>query len=129
MLASSLQMIVFFGTNFQGMASLCSVKIENFSCMHICQQFDSNKTGVGICCTVLNQIYCVTRSLFFICMHNFFVNSFNILIIFCDGFQVVTFWEGEIVDTKNYTFYTDKWEATYFSLLFWSIRSEMNYLL
>ncbi|TXG58649.1 hypothetical protein EZV62_016478 [Acer yangbiense] len=26
---------------------------------------------------------------------------------------VVTFWEGEIVDTKNYTFFTDKWEATY----------------
>ncbi|KAI9153438.1 hypothetical protein LWI28_011428 [Acer negundo] len=25
---------------------------------------------------------------------------------------VVTFWEGEIVDTKNYTFFTDKWEAT-----------------
>ncbi|KAL9256346.1 Glucose-induced degradation protein 4-like protein, partial [Drosera capensis] len=25
---------------------------------------------------------------------------------------VVTFWEGEIVDTKNYTFYTGKWEAT-----------------
>lgn len=27
--------------------------------------------------------------------------------------QVVTFWEGEIVDTKNYTFFTGKWEATY----------------
>ncbi|KAM5560188.1 hypothetical protein ABKV19_021382 [Rosa sericea] len=26
--------------------------------------------------------------------------------------QVVTFWEGEIVDTKNYTFFTEKWEAT-----------------
>jgi hypothetical protein len=26
--------------------------------------------------------------------------------------QVVTFWEGEIVDNKNYTFYTGKWEAT-----------------
>ncbi|KAM5560185.1 hypothetical protein ABKV19_021379 [Rosa sericea] len=25
---------------------------------------------------------------------------------------VVTFWEGEIVDTKNYTFFTEKWEAT-----------------
>jgi len=25
---------------------------------------------------------------------------------------VVTFWEGEIVDTKNYTFHTGKWEAT-----------------
>ncbi|KAH7678136.1 Vacuolar import/degradation protein Vid24 protein [Dioscorea alata] len=25
---------------------------------------------------------------------------------------VVTFWEGEIVDMKNYTFYTGKWEAT-----------------
>ncbi|KAG6427543.1 hypothetical protein SASPL_111789 [Salvia splendens] len=25
---------------------------------------------------------------------------------------VVTFWEGEIVDTKNYTFYTGKWGAT-----------------
>ncbi|KAK9158844.1 hypothetical protein Scep_005418 [Stephania cephalantha] len=25
---------------------------------------------------------------------------------------VVTFWEGEIVDTKNYTFFTGKWEAT-----------------
>ncbi|PNX96582.1 hypothetical protein L195_g019791, partial [Trifolium pratense] len=24
---------------------------------------------------------------------------------------VVTFWEGEIVDTKNYTFFTGKWEA------------------
>ncbi|CAH9131741.1 unnamed protein product [Cuscuta epithymum] len=24
---------------------------------------------------------------------------------------VVTFWEGEIVDTKNYTFFTDKWGA------------------
>lgn len=29
--------------------------------------------------------------------------------------QVVTFWEGEIVDTKNYTFYTGKWEASYVS--------------
>lgn len=27
--------------------------------------------------------------------------------------QVVTFWEGEIVDMKNYTFFTGKWEATY----------------
>lgn len=27
--------------------------------------------------------------------------------------QVVTFWEGEIVDTKNYTFFTGKWGATY----------------
>ncbi|KAM5560190.1 hypothetical protein ABKV19_021384, partial [Rosa sericea] len=26
--------------------------------------------------------------------------------------MVVTFWEGEIVDTKNYTFFTEKWEAT-----------------
>ncbi|XP_028106571.1 glucose-induced degradation protein 4 homolog isoform X1 [Camellia sinensis] len=26
--------------------------------------------------------------------------------------QVVTFWEGEIVDMKNYTFFTGKWEAT-----------------
>lgn len=26
--------------------------------------------------------------------------------------QVVTFWEGEIVDAKNYTFFTGKWEAT-----------------
>ncbi|GMP85515.1 hypothetical protein CsSME_00038634 [Camellia sinensis var. sinensis] len=25
---------------------------------------------------------------------------------------VVTFWEGEIVDMKNYTFFTGKWEAT-----------------
>ncbi|MQL79261.1 hypothetical protein Taro_011690 [Colocasia esculenta] len=25
---------------------------------------------------------------------------------------VVTFWEGEIIDSKNYTFYTGKWEAT-----------------
>ncbi|KAI4319691.1 hypothetical protein MLD38_033262 [Melastoma candidum] len=25
---------------------------------------------------------------------------------------VVTFWEGEIVDNKNYTFFTGKWEAT-----------------
>ncbi|PIA54671.1 hypothetical protein AQUCO_00900914v1 [Aquilegia coerulea] len=25
---------------------------------------------------------------------------------------VVTFWEGEVVDTKNYTFFTGKWEAT-----------------
>ncbi|CAK9178831.1 unnamed protein product, partial [Ilex paraguariensis] len=24
---------------------------------------------------------------------------------------VVTFWEGEIVDTKNHTFFTGKWEA------------------
>ncbi|KAJ0028700.1 hypothetical protein Pint_35384 [Pistacia integerrima] len=32
------------------------------------------------------------------------------LIVFNDV-QVVTFWEGEIVDTKNYTFYTGKWEA------------------
>ncbi|KAB5519911.1 hypothetical protein DKX38_024230 [Salix brachista] len=28
-----------------------------------------------------------------------------------DVCQVVTFWEGEIVDGKNYTFYTGKWEA------------------
>lgn len=27
--------------------------------------------------------------------------------------QVVTFWEGEIVDNKNYTFFTGKWEAMY----------------
>ncbi|WMV52265.1 hypothetical protein MTR67_045650 [Solanum verrucosum] len=26
--------------------------------------------------------------------------------------KVVTFWEGEIVDTKNYTFFTGKWGAT-----------------
>ncbi|KAK4745963.1 hypothetical protein SAY87_012275 [Trapa incisa] len=26
--------------------------------------------------------------------------------------KVITFWEGEIVDTKNYTFFTGKWEAT-----------------
>ncbi|KAK9168372.1 hypothetical protein Syun_000512 [Stephania yunnanensis] len=26
--------------------------------------------------------------------------------------KLVTFWEGEIVDTKNYTFFTGKWEAT-----------------
>ncbi|KAK2419825.1 glucose-induced degradation protein [Trifolium repens] len=26
-------------------------------------------------------------------------------------FLVVTFWEGEIDDTKNYTFFTGKWEA------------------
>ncbi|CAI9287546.1 hypothetical protein Lser_V15G26005 [Lactuca serriola] len=25
---------------------------------------------------------------------------------------VVTFWEGEIVDTKNHTFFTNKWKAT-----------------
>lgn len=25
---------------------------------------------------------------------------------------VVTFWEGEIVDAKNYTFFTGKWEAS-----------------
>lgn len=25
---------------------------------------------------------------------------------------VVTFWEGEIIDNKNYTFYTGKWEAS-----------------
>ncbi|PKU72802.1 glucose-induced degradation protein 4 homolog [Dendrobium catenatum] len=25
---------------------------------------------------------------------------------------VVTFWEGELIDAKNYTFYTGKWEAT-----------------
>nr|POF18230.1 glucose-induced degradation protein 4 like [Quercus suber] len=30
---------------------------------------------------------------------------------------VVTFWEGEIVDTINYTFFTGKWEATYVPLL------------
>ncbi|KAL5226833.1 hypothetical protein ABZP36_015098 [Zizania latifolia] len=26
--------------------------------------------------------------------------------------RVVTFWEGEIVDAKNYTFFTGKWEAS-----------------
>lgn len=36
-----------------------------------------------------------------------FTLSFNGL------YQVVTFWEGEIVDTKNYTFFTGKWEASY----------------
>lgn len=35
--------------------------------------------------------------------------------VFNDLYQVVTFWEGEIVDTKNYTFFTGKWEATYVS--------------
>ncbi|PRQ40519.1 putative vacuolar import/degradation protein Vid24 [Rosa chinensis] len=25
--------------------------------------------------------------------------------------MVITFWEGEIVDTKNYTSFTEKWEA------------------
>lgn len=33
--------------------------------------------------------------------------------IFVVAFQVITFWEGEIVDTKNYTFFTGKWGATY----------------
>ncbi|GLT38944.1 hypothetical protein SLA2020_131590 [Shorea laevis] len=28
------------------------------------------------------------------------------------GRPVVTFWEGEIVDMKNHTFYTGKWHAT-----------------
>lgn len=37
----------------------------------------------------------------------------NHLVVVNDIFQVVTFWEGEIVDTKNYTFYTGKWEAAY----------------
>jgi hypothetical protein len=32
-----------------------------------------------------------------------------------DVCQVVTFWEGEIVDGKNYTFFTGKWEASYVS--------------
>lgn len=27
--------------------------------------------------------------------------------------QVVTFWEGELVDGNNFTFFTRKWEATY----------------
>lgn len=36
----------------------------------------------------------------------------NITFLFND-LQVVTFWEGEIVDTKNYTFFTGKWEAAY----------------
>lgn len=26
--------------------------------------------------------------------------------------QVVTFWEGEIVDNRNYTFYTGQWDAS-----------------
>ncbi|KAF5810258.1 putative vacuolar import/degradation protein Vid24 [Helianthus annuus] len=26
--------------------------------------------------------------------------------------SVVTFWEGEVVDTKNYAFFTNKWKAT-----------------
>lgn len=40
--------------------------------------------------------------------------------------QVVTFWEGEIVDGKNYTFFTGKWEATYVFLLFLEIGSYMD---
>lgn len=39
-----------------------------------------------------------------------FTLSFNGL------YQVVTFWEGEIVDTKNYTFFTGKWEASYVTM-------------
>ncbi|MFS7975828.1 hypothetical protein Hanom_Chr10g00885281 [Helianthus anomalus] len=27
--------------------------------------------------------------------------------------SVVTFWEGEVVDAKNYAFFTNKWKATY----------------
>lgn len=34
------------------------------------------------------------------------------LMFICSSSQVVTFWEGEIVDTKNYTFFTGKWGAT-----------------
>lgn len=33
--------------------------------------------------------------------------------LYLQYYQVVTFWEGEIVDSKNYTFFTGKWEATY----------------
>lgn len=46
------------------------------------------------------------------------VNIQNVLAVMFTLFsydvcQVVTFWEGEIVDGKNYTFYTGKWEALY----------------
>jgi hypothetical protein len=30
----------------------------------------------------------------------------------------VTFWEGEIVDAKNYTFFTGKWEASWVFMFF-----------
>lgn len=46
----------------------------------------------------------------FIC---FFQKSSSSITFPFNIFQVVTFWEGEIVDTKNYTFFTGKWEATY----------------
>uniref|UniRef100_A0A2P2JWE5 Glucose-induced degradation protein 4 homolog n=1 Tax=Rhizophora mucronata TaxID=61149 RepID=A0A2P2JWE5_RHIMU len=34
---------------------------------------------------------------------------------------VITFWEGEIVDGTNYTFFTGNWEATYVPFFYCSI--------
>jgi len=42
---------------------------------------------------------------------------FKFVLVVCDMYQVVTFWEGEIVDGKNYTFFTGKWEASYVHFL------------
>ncbi|OEL19185.1 hypothetical protein BAE44_0019797, partial [Dichanthelium oligosanthes] len=44
---------------------------------------------------------------------NSFVLPLRLLnLMLCIQDKVVTFWEGEIVDAKNYTFFTGKWEAS-----------------
>ncbi|KAL2320037.1 hypothetical protein Fmac_029006 [Flemingia macrophylla] len=44
--------------------------------------------------------------------HGYLCGSMEALNVPMADTPVVTFWEGEIVDTKNYTFFTGKWEAT-----------------
>lgn len=125
-------------TMLQGMTCYYGKEIENIPCMHICEE---DSWGQFECCFksklfsyMIRILYAYLCACAFICIRvnmsstfalvliwkfgriciNFFVVSSNLFFLGC--LQVVTFWEGEIVDTKNYTFYTGKWEATYYSL-------------
>ncbi|KAF3333649.1 Glucose-induced degradation protein 4 [Carex littledalei] len=44
--------------------------------------------------------------------HGFLCGTMEALNVPLADTPVVTFWEGEIVDAKNHTFFTGKWEAT-----------------
>uniref|UniRef100_A0A0C9QVG0 TSA: Wollemia nobilis Ref_Wollemi_Transcript_5910_1222 transcribed RNA sequence n=1 Tax=Wollemia nobilis TaxID=56998 RepID=A0A0C9QVG0_9CONI len=44
--------------------------------------------------------------------HGYLCGSMEALNVPSAETPVVTFWEGEIVDNRNYTFFTGKWEAT-----------------
>lgn len=64
--------------------------------------------------------FCKMLPFFLLQVYGGLVNMQNVLAVMFTLFsydvcQVVTFWEGEIVDGKNYTFFTGKWEASYVS--------------